>query len=384
MEEKQINNNIPENPKKKSHKKLISNLIFLTLLTVLVVILLLSMGEINKIGESLSHIGQNYIWLIAAIGLVLAYFILWPFSQCIYGKALKIKASFGESFLIGSSEHFYNGITPFAAGGQPFQIYSYTKRKVTTAQATGVILASFVTFMMVTNAFAIVSLFFWQDIWNGLTTLNMQWVIWVALVGFIINFSVLLFMIALGTNKHIRNVLVKLLTKLANWKIFHNEKHKLLNRFGNFLVNQIPNFELYCSNAQVAFKQVWSHKLATVLAIIIKIICMGCYYAIPFFLLKAVGIDIGFDKIPLVLFATSFAITSVVWMPTPGGTGGIEFAFQFVIAAVIGMSVKEDATAVCLLWRLVTFYLVIIISFILNAVFEAIASKRMKKEEQNV
>ncbi len=373
-----------ENPKKKSHKKLISNLIFLTLLTILVVVLLLSMGEIQKIGERLSNIGENYVWLLAAIGLIIAYFILWPFSQCIYGKALKIKATFGESFLIGSSEHFYNGITPFAAGGQPFQVYSYTKRKVTTAQATGVILASFVTFMMVTNAFAIVSLFFWQDIWNGLVTLNMQWVIWVALIGFVINFAVLLFMIALGTNKGIRNLLVKLLTKFAYWKIFHNEKHKLLCKFGNFLVKQIPNFELYCSNAQIAFKETWTHKLATVFAILIKIICMACYYAVPFFLIKAVGIDIGWDKIPLVLFSTSFAITSVVWMPTPGGTGGIEFAFQFVIAAVIGSTTQDDATAVCLLWRLVTFYLIIIISFVLNAVFEASTSRKLKKEEQNV
>lgn len=364
----------------KTKRKLISNIIFLTLLTILVIILLLSLGEISEISKSLSNIGNNYIWLIAALGLTLIYFILWPLSQCIYSKALKTKASFWDSYLIGSSEHFYNGITPFATGGQPFQIYSYTKRKVTTADATGIILASFVSFMLVTNAFAFISLFFWQEIWNGLTTLNMQWVIYVAIVGFIINFAVLLFMIALGTNKHIRIFLVKLLTKFANWKFLHNEKHKLLSRFGKFLVNQIPNFELYCNNAQIAFKQVWSHKIATVLAITIKIICMFCYYMIPFFLLKAVNVNVTWNELILVTFGTSFAITSVVWMPTPGGTGGIEFAFKFIIAAAVGSMALNATTAACLLWRMLTFYFIVILSFICNTIFEAITNKKAKKD----
>ena len=104
--------------------------IFLGLMTILVVILLFSLGDIQNIAAKFGEIanGNNWVWLIGAFGLCIAYFALWPLSQCIYGKALKVNASFTDSYLIGSSEHFYNGITPFAAGGQPFQIYSYTKR----------------------------------------------------------------------------------------------------------------------------------------------------------------------------------------------------------------------------------------------------------------
>lgn len=375
-----------EQTAKKSKKKLISNLIFLGLMTILVIVLVFSLGDLQNIANKFGEItqGNNWTWLLGAFGLTLAYFILWPLSQCIYGKALKVNASFTDSYLIGNSEHFYNGITPFATGGQPFQIYSYTKRNTTTAKATGVVLASYATFMMVTNAFAIISLIFYPQIEEGLKQMNLEWLKYIAIIGFVINFFVLLCTIALGTSKHLKGFFVKLLTKIANMKMFHKERkhkwaNKLFNGLGNALVKSIPTFTEYCDNTQIAFKETWNHKLASLLAIVIKIIAMTCYYAIPFFIVRAVGIELTADKFILVLFSTSFAITSVVWMPTPGGTAGIEFAFMIVLSAATGQP-ASDAQAVVLIWRMLTFYLILILSFISSAIFEAKVSKSLKKE----
>lgn len=371
-----------ENPhSKKSHKKLISNLIFLLLITILVVTLILSLGEINKIAEQFTKITQsdNWKYLLIAIGLMLVYFFLWPASQCIYGKALNIEATVGESFLIGSSEHFYNGITPFAAGGQPFQIYSYTKRNVTTAKATGVILASFVTFMIVTNAFALVSLFFYPQISAGFEDMNMGFLKYVSLIGLIINFVVLLFMIVLGKSKHVRRWITGAIEKLSNWKFFYKKEKGLRRKLGDGLKKAVPTFNAYCENAQIAFKEVWTHKVALVFALLVKLIAMAAYYAIPFFILKSVGIEVGYEKFVLVLFATSFAINAVVWVPTPGGIGGIEYAFIIVIAAVTTAD-KSDPQASVLIWRLLTYYLLLIFSFISNMIFEILCSKRISRE----
>ncbi|MBO7121258.1 MAG: hypothetical protein J6V79_02555, partial [Bacilli bacterium] len=51
---------------KKSKKGLISNIVFLVLLTALVVTLFLSFGEMQKIGETLAQIatGNNWLWLL--------------------------------------------------------------------------------------------------------------------------------------------------------------------------------------------------------------------------------------------------------------------------------------------------------------------------------
>ncbi len=371
-----------ENPNKKNKKKLISNLIFLVLLTLLVFLLIYNIGDFNEIVNSFSQIGNNYQYLLIAFGLVIAYFALWPLSQCIYAKALNAEASVGESYLIGCSEHFYNGITPFAAGGQPFQIYSYSKCNVKTAKGTGIILASFVTFMLATNAFALGSLVFASRLYNGFALLDAQAFFIVSIIGVAINFLVLLFMFALGTSRKLRQFMVKLVNKIANWKIFHNEKHKLLNRFGNFLNKQVPVFEEYCSNAQRAFKEVFTHKKATAIALLIKLIDMAIYYMVPFFLLKAVGIEIGYENLVVITFTTSFAINAVVWLPTPGATGGIEFAFAFAVAAAVGT--KIDGYSVSLLWRLLTFYFTIILSFIMNIILEAHTSRKIKRESKNV
>ena len=372
-----------QNPHKKNRKKLISNIIFLLLITILVVTLILSLGEINKISAQFQEIanGDNWKYLLAAVGLILAYFFLWPASQCIYGKALKVEATVGESYLIGCSEHFYNGITPFAAGGQPFQIYSYTKRNVTTAKATGVILASFVTFMIVTNAFALASLIFYGKISAGFEEMGIGWIKYIALIGLIINFLVLLFMIAMGVSKHLRSWMTKAVNKIAHWKFFFKKEKGLRRKIGEGLLKAVPVFEEYCVNAQRAFKETWSHKLATAFAIAIKVVCMACYYLVPFFILKAVGIDVGYDKMILVLFATSFAINAVVWMPTPGGVGGIEYAFIIVIAAVTTAN-ASDPQAVVLIWRMLTYYLILFISFGANAIFEGISSHRISKEQK--
>lgn len=377
--EQEENTESLENPNKKNKKKLISNLIFLILMSALVIIIILNIGEVSDIAKSFSEIGNNYQYLLIALGLTMAYFLLWPASQCIYAKALKAESSVGESYLIACSEHFYNGITPFAAGGQPFQIYSYTKCGVKTAKATGIVLATFVTFMMVTNLFALSSLCFIPQFIKGLEVIDAIPMLYVGIIGVTLNFLVLLFMFALGTSKKLRHFLVNLMTKLANWKFLHKPNHKLRNRLGTYMVKQIPTFEEYCRNAQIAFKEVWSHKLATFFALIVKIIDMAIYYSVPFFLLKSVGINVTYNQMIIVLFATSFAINAVVWLPTPGATGGIEFAFAFAVAAAI--SQKIDGYSVSLLWRMLTFYFIIIISFISNFVLEAKISRKFSKEK---
>ena len=62
--------------------------------------------------------------------------------------------------LFGMSEHFFNGITPFATGGQPFQIYALSKKKVDLSTSTGLLMMNFIIHMCASNLFALISLFF--------------------------------------------------------------------------------------------------------------------------------------------------------------------------------------------------------------------------------
>jgi glycosyltransferase 2 family protein len=359
-------------PDKKSHRRLVSDIIFLVLLTALVLTLFLSLGEIQTIGQTIMDIGQgeNYLWLIGAFFLTMLYFFLWPFPLEIFSRQAGITIDSGDIYLIGCSEHFYNGVTPFATGGQPFQIYGFTKKNVSTAQGTSAILATFVTHMIATNILAIVALCFYPSIVKGLHQLNLDWVQWVALVGYVMNFLVLLFMIALGSSSHLRDALVKI------FRFF--SKGKLLSKI---MAKRIPEFEAYCLNAQIGFKGVFTHKKAFAEALAIRLVTMVVFYLIPYFLIRSVSLPMDsansdvFNAI-VSSAATAYSITAVVWVPTPGGTGGIEYAFAIVIASVsAGKSSLAQAQAVSLLWRLFTYYFLMLVSFVTTAIYQGRTSK---------
>ncbi len=69
-------------------------------------------------------------------------------------------------------------------------------------------------------------------------------------------------------------------------------------------------------------------------------------------------------------------------MPTPGGSGGIEYAFSIVIAS-LATNVMGQAQAVTLLWRLCTFYVLIIVSFVTSIIYEKKVNNYLDKLEEN-
>lgn len=362
--------------RKEERKKTISNVIFLLALTILVITLFLSFGELEEIGETIMDIGQdnNWVWLFGAFGCAAVYFLLWPLGINLFGRASDAKASFSDAYLIGCSEHFYNGVTPFAAGGQPFQVYSFAKCGVDPSKATGIVLANFTTYMFVTNLFAIVALFFYGDFTSGLPLVSeqlgvdMTWFGSVAIVGFALNFLVFLFMISLGVSKTCRKIIYWLFDTLCKIKWVN----RLFGKKRQMLVD-------YCENAQTSFKEIFTHWLTFIVVALLKIVMMAAYYAIPFFVMKSCGINPSWEDFILILFATSFAITTVVWLPTPGGTGGMEYVFAIVIASTVAAGFGQSQ-AVSLLWRLITYYFIMLVSFAFSSILEARTSRRLKEE----
>ena len=121
-----------------------------------------------------------------------------------------------------------------------------------------------------------------------------------------------------------------------------------------------------------------SHKLAFLCSILLRGISLLFYYGAPFFILKAMDIEIGITEIPFIMLASSFAITTMVWVPTPGGMGGIEFAFTTIFATFAGVTQAKALTGM-VFWRFLTYYLLMILSFIMYIIYEIIIKKRKKR-----
>ena len=70
------------------------------------------------------------------------------------------------------------------------------------------------------------------------------------------------------------------------------------------------------------------------------------------------------------------------YIPTPGATGGIEFAFRELFVSIIPAISGSIATSGLLLWRFITYYFLMLVSFIFYLVFEEVTSRRHRKEQK--
>lgn len=341
-------------------KKVVRMIILGSAITIFIMTMILSFNDFEGIVEVLKTTNVKYLML--AVLLLLIYAILYPITLCILTRTKKCKISMLNTYLIGSTEHFFNGITPFATGGQPFQVYAYNRLGVKPSDSTGILMMNFIIFMIVTNIYALASLFYYPQLAQNISNLNAM-----VIIGFAINFFVLIFLISVATTKRIRIWLEKILIWLCRFKWLKK-----------FVEPNIPKFNDYCYQAQGAFKELWHHKGAFLSCFVIKFITMGVYYAITFFILKALNVDVGPDKLVFIICSTAFAITMCVFIPTPGSSGGIEFAFKSIFQAVAVGITAEVAMGGMLLWRLLSYYLMMLLSFFIYLALEKITLKREK------
>ncbi len=350
-----------------SRKKTILSVVIVLMITAIVFIIFFNFNDFNETLELLKTV--DGVHMAMAFLCLLGYAALWPLSLCFIAKQNNFKAHFLDVYFIGESEHFFNAITPFSTGGQPIQVYLFTQRKVKAGDSTGIIVSNFIAFMIASNIFAIASLVYYGKFSENFTASTA----WMIGFGFAMNLFTLVFMVLIASCKFVRDILRKGLILLCKIKFI-----------GKHLTKMIPAFETYCENAQVAAKKIFSHKTSFIGAILLKMLALVFYYAIPFFILKALGAQFGYELLPYVILASAFAITTMVWVPTPGGTGGIEFAFTTIFTASLfgGLSSSIGITGM-ILWRALTYYLLMIISFVAYLTFEILLKKGKRKLQQS-
>ena len=91
----------------------------------------------------------------------------------------------------------------------------------------------------------------------------------------------------------------------------------------------------------------------------------------------------------LTLAGTSFAVTAVGFLPTPGASGGVEGSagqvFKSIIVFIAGESILATVSAVAngvmLIWRLISYYVVMFISLMFYIGLEIYYKRRAKKRK---
>ncbi len=342
---------------KYNFNQLLKKIIFISVISILVMILILSFNNIKEIFSVIKTANMQYL-LYGFIALIL-YFLIYPLTLCILSKAKGTNISFKYMFLIGATEYFFNGITPFSSGGQPFQAYSLNEFDVKPSESTGLLLMNFLIMQLVINIFSALALILYFNYVSNMKVL--------IIIGFAVNIIILILIIGLGTMNVFRNGIMKLLIILCKIKFI-----------GKYLEYKIPSFEKYCLDSQAAFIELSKFKKTFIFCLFIKFVSLIFFYSIPFFILKALHVNIGYNQLAFIIGMTSFALTIVTWFPTPGASGGIELAFKTLFIEISGVT-STVAFGGMLLWRLFTYYLLMIISFIAYLFVQKSINKYQKK-----
>lgn len=355
-----------------SGKKIALFILYL-LIAVCLLLTVLSFNDMPSILEQLKNVKPGYI--ILGILMVLIYMALYPLSLCLLTKARKCDIKMTTTYNIAMTEHFFNGITPLATGGQPFQAHSYTRAKVKISESTGLLLTNLLIYMIVTTGFSLTGLFFF----NTLTShIDRGWIP-IIIVGYSLNFMVLVVIVFLGTSAKLRGGLMRCIRFFCKFRLFRRFEKKA------------DDLQGYFENVQKSFKDLMRHKKTFILALLSKIASFAFLYSSSFFILLALDIPVSFSEWFMILAGTSFAITAVGFIPTPGASGGVEGSagqvFKSIIIHVVGASIVPVAAAtangVMLIWRLLSYYMVMLISLFFYIGLEFYFKKKAKEERLN-
>ena len=334
-------------------------------------ITVLSFNDLPGIMEQLKTVDFKFV-LLATL-MVLIYMALYPLSLCILTKARKTDIKFGTTYCIAMTEHFFNGITPLATGGQPFPAHMYSRAKVKLSESTGLLLTNLLIYMGVTNGFALLGLVYF----DVFTRYIDSWWIPIIIIGYTLNLSVVVAIIVLGTSVKVRNWLMRVVNFFLKFKLFSRYQSKA------------EGISTYFEEVQSAFHELKNNKKAFIGAVITKILSFGFLYSATYFILLSLNVDAGISHLPLALFGISFAITAVGFVPTPGASGGVEGSAGQVLKSIIIFIAGGTATAtvaltangVMLIWRLLSYYFVMAVSLLFYFGLSFYFARKDKKEK---
>lgn len=311
------------------------NLAIIFIVTVIVLFLALK-DDFDAIIYQIFTIDIKF--LVISFLLILAYYFLRTIVLNDIITKFKKDYSFIDAFKLTLKTQFFNGVTPFSTGGQPFQVYMLKKDGIKISNATNIIVQNFIVYqiaLVILGLIAVIAnyfLYFFKDvtILKHLVTL-----------GFIINILVtaILFVLAFTTklNRIVGNLIIKLLKKV---KVVKNSKELF------------SKWEEYVENFHDGAIVLLSNKRGFIKGIFYNLIALSSLYLIPLILLYGIGkFDIMTSYEAIITSAYVMLIGSFV--PIPGGTGGLEYGF----IAFYGNYIKGPTLkSIMLLWRFITYY----------------------------
>ncbi len=288
------------------------------------------------------HLG----WLLVAFLIVILYWLLRSRAINIFTRKFMPKTKYLSSLQLMIRTQFFNAVTPFATGGQPYQVYHLVKDGVKVTTATSIIIQNFIVYQI-----AIVLLGGIAVISNYLCSFYAKNVLLGRLVtlGFLINTVIIIVLFLVAFSKKLNKTLIHLgITVLTKLHLVKNKQQKL------------EEWDEYINRFHQSAKILLENKKDFVFSIFLNLLALCFLYSIPLVLLYATADYSSFHLFEAIV-TSAYVMLIGSFVPIPGGSGGLEYGF---IAFYSNFISGSKLMAIMLLWRFVTYYFGMIVGAI--------------------
>lgn len=329
----------------------IANIIVLIIITALVLYFSLKDNFSSIINQIIT---MNIWFVLIAFIFVIIFWLFRSYSMYSFCKTMKKDFKYLQALQLILRTQFFNAVTPFATGGQPFQVIYLKQCGLGYAQSTSVVLQNFIVYQIALVFLGLVALFCNKifHIFNNVHILQK-----LIALGFIINTLVIIVMFIVAFSKKLNKKIIGLsITILTKLHLVKNKEEKL------------KKWDDSISKFHQGAKLLLKDKKQFILNILYNFLALCCLYMVPLFILYATGNFTAFTA-GTAIVTSAYVMLIGSFVPIPGATGGLEYGFmQFYGNFVTGSSLS----AIMLIWRFITYYFGMLIGAI------ALGVKRVK------
>lgn len=329
--------------------------------TIIILSVILMMGYVLLV-DGLDNIltvlsSANPIWIFFGIGCMLLY---WFCEGTVLNRAVGFfgpKMTARQSAKTCMIGQFFNCITPSSSGGQPMQAYYMYRIGISVGSSSSALMIRFITYQIALTIFSTMVLILkYQEF-----AANIQGFQYLILFGFTINAIVTVMLLLIGFYQKIALVMMHSLMRfLAFIRIV---KH---------LDRQLAVVDREVEKFHQGFLAIKTHKAILVQMFGFTFLQLLAFFSVPVMIAASFGVSLTPNLIFTMIAGAACVQMSSAFIPLPGATGGAELSFYMLFGTVFP---SHQINIAILLWRLLTFYLPILVGLVFSR--DVFGSKKM-------
>ncbi len=285
-------------------------------------------------------------WIALSLLNALAIIFVDSLRISLLSKGCENRVSLWQGMKASIYGFYASAITPFASGGQPFQIYYLNRIGLRVERASMIVGVKFISSFTISVIWGMFAITFYGDEIASVKYLGKFMYVGIA-ATLIFYFFFLLLVLSAKFGKWFLSLPVV----VAPMAFFLKKKKEEIYSAVDEKVKAYKNMLF----------TVWrDSKGPLMLTIVLSFVMVTLILSAPYMAVRSVGGDVPFLKSLSMMAAMSMIF---YFIPTPGASGGVEGVFYLVFSKLVSSDIAASALIV---WRLFSYHLSLILGMILG------------------